>query len=570
MKNCLIRSVFKGLVVVLFLSVSSSLFAISFNEPRKVIIPQYANAVYRDLTVLDKMWFEIQADSNRIFLLELGKRPSYFWDTSKSFYLYQTLFLKFDPGIIAYNGYTENANVLTISDMNIGSGAFASEHTFLNEGSIISINNSSSTLLVNYKGNFPAHLYFGNESHTYKIFASSSTVYSKGGSDVLDVMHKVDNLYLRDAIFNGAKFPSNRVMIHYNGGKYKAQGTATEFQLSTPKPLNSQTKAQSYYAPWQLHNSGILTTASGSPCGETLPDDRCSYRSCTVVQPGQDDEEEGGTRGGCIPVNADTKDSIFYCLNKPYDSSQSGTYDPDGECYDYQEKYVGSSSDATLLYNNNKVYYDFKVEEVYSINENGSAILLSQTPKTKSDGISALSSYNSATDSWSFETSKRNFFINGGTLSNVKPVVLTDSTNDNPCFTVCGGKLCTQNYVYLRDMSRRDLKGGENSADNFWPASDGHKQNLAILTYTLGFCKKNSGTSDNSYANYENNLGTRSELIDALLIKTLDGTTTVAPDETGTWTYSKVCVKRKVHCNLAESDPDLKYNRSYKLLSTDN
>ena len=431
-------------------------------------------------------------------------------------------------------------------------------------------------MLVNYKGNFPVNLYFGNEASIYKIY-SSNTSYSKGSStSAIDISHKINHLYLRDVNFNGVKFPSNRAMIHYSGGKYKAQGTATEFRLSSPKPLNNNDSAKSYYAPWQLYNNGVLTTNADTakPCGTvTGLDKRCAKQKCSLF----------ASAITCVDIDRDTVDDEFECVNKKYSfGGSAGTYDKDytdGYCYDYQEKFLmdtkafndsTSLHDYTVLYNNNKAYYDFKVEEIYSINENGTATLISQSPKTMTNGFYSLSSYNSTTDSWTFKTTTRNFFLDGTNYNEVFPRILTDSNDDHPCFTICNGKLCSSNYVYLRDMSRRDLKGGENSSDNYWPSSDGHKQHLVMLTYTLGFCPQNNSSSDNSYGDYEDNLGERLNLIDALLIKKSNSITTVEPNATGTWDYSKVCVRRKVYCNSMEDNPELKYNRSYTLLSTDN
>lgn len=553
MKNYFYRYVFKGLILTLFLAVPISLFAINFNEPRKVIVPQYANAVYRDLTVLDKMYFETEADSSRTFLLELGKRPSYFWDADKKFHLFENL--KLQLGDVAYNNSDTNKNILMISNMNLDEGSFVSEKIFLNGNSSVTINNSSSNLLINYKGNLPVHLHFGKESIHYNIY-SLLLGYGVGNGSV-EAVHKVSSLYLRDLKFSGTgyngstgvKFRSPRMMIYFTGSQYRANGTALNFELYSP--VVSSSKAKNWYGEWNLYNNGVLKSPGQNPCGNSQ-EKVCKKKKCTANQRGS---------GTCITIeDNDHLTNVFTCEGKKFEQgSESGTYDPNDLCYDYKEETIYNDN----MYNNSNAFYEFKVEEIYNINERGNASLVSQTPKVKVVSAAyktVVSPFYSYTNSnWSLSGSGT-FLIDGQAVSDVSVKNLPYGYADNPCFKGCGGGLCGDNIVYVKDTNTRELKGSDDTI-NYWPASDGGKQHLVLRTYTMVYCPKrlNKGgdNNNNSYGEYEDNLPSdQQKLVDALLIQT----------STDYWATASVCMRRAVRCNVID---EKKYNRTYTLLSTD-
>ena len=215
---------FKIFYSICLLGVSSSLFAISFNESRRVIIPQYANAVYRDLTVLDKMYLETKGD--RVFLLELGKRPSYFWNKENRFYLYQKQNLKLNYVVYGEDG---SNNIFGINNMSLSNGSFFSEKMFFDNNSSITINGSTSNLLANYKNSLYVDLTFGEISDNYEI-NSWNVKYNSGNPELLRE-HIIKNFFIRDLSFGSVKFPSPRMMIYNKNNAFSASGTSTDFTL---------------------------------------------------------------------------------------------------------------------------------------------------------------------------------------------------------------------------------------------------------------------------------------------------------------------------------------------------
>ena len=109
MKKYLFKCVFKCLAIAFLLAIALQSFAINFNESRRVIIPQHANAVYRGLTVLDTAYIYDKTLAynqwdGRYFLIEIGKRPTFFWDRDSMFYLYQQQELTLKKFMVSYEG----------------------------------------------------------------------------------------------------------------------------------------------------------------------------------------------------------------------------------------------------------------------------------------------------------------------------------------------------------------------------------------------------------------------------------------------------------------------------------
>ena len=223
-------------------------------------------------------------------------------------------------------------------------------------------------------------------------------------------------------------------------------------------------------------------------------------------------------------------------------------------------------------YNGNKAYYEFRVEETFQYENTPSGKVvhfISQRPKTRvstnnlgeNEKLLAISTMTAAGE-WTIvprEGPLQRFYIDGTKKTVESTPNFIGSTDDNPCFDLCKGGLCADNVVYIRNVDQRELKGGTDSGDSLWPEQEGHKQDLIIRTYTLGFCPKKR----TDYGNYEDNYDSSGNLIEAMLIKQGDN-----------WTNAKVCMRRKVKCNAfvdeGGNNVDPKhFNRKYKPLSTD-
>ncbi len=524
----------KTISLICFLGISSSLFAISFNEPRSVIIPQYSNAVYRDLNVLDKMYLETK--ESRVFLLELGKRPTYFWNKKKRFYLYQKQTLKFDN--IFYNG--DKSSTFGIDNMILDQGSFFSEKMFFDNNSSITISGETSNLLANYKDSLYAAFTFGEVSDKYEI-NSLNMKYNLGNPN-LEREHIINNFFVRNLKFGSVKFPSPRMMIYNNDNSFVAVGTSLDFTLV---PANMD-NTKSYYGPWTVYGSVYPKSSGTNPCGDK-PD------ICHKIIEGRGEP--------------DTDSNLFKCVGRPQNSGYA-SYDPNypggrDYCYDYQV--VETEGDLNIyslnnskFYNNNQSSYEFKVEEVYDL-QNGTATLIEQVPvKTRVgtfDNSKAIPFGKYTGSGWKLNDVdvSQSIFINGNYVSFFGNPTAASEDSSNPCFIICNGFLCENNKVYVKNVKIRELKGGSESADvvNLWPESEGRKQDLVIITYTVGFCP--AKTVDSEYeSNYDPSKG---KLIEALLI-----------GNGSSWDIPKVCLRRRIKCNQLD---ETGYNRSYKLLSTD-
>lgn len=550
MKNYFYKYIVKGLALTMLLAISSSLFAISFNETRTVVIPRYSNAVYRSLNVLDKMFFETDNLSNRVFLLELGKRPTYFWDQNKMFYLYQSPTVTLSA--VNYNHSTVNQDVLTVDNINLGTGSFIAKGMFLDlaDNPILSINTSDAYLFMGYNGIINTEMHFGNNTNQYNVF--SNLLGFVEGTCLLDSTNMINGLYVRDLEVgpNLVKFPSPRMMVYQESGYTRGAGTAADFALANPDIGKAP---QHYYGPWETWGPsgkhGQLTTTL-YPCsatGVTTPN-RCAKIQVTCST------NKGSTDPiGCTMTQTpDTFDQEFICTaGKPYEpgTQTSGTFDPPDTCYDYQ--HVPRISNASPN-NNNNASYEFKVEEIYRIHGT-QAELIAQTPEVRVDSSNKPVALMKRTgSSWTFNNvGVTSSVIIDGVAYSIGNFVNTYDTN--PCYTLCNGKLCSSNILYVRGgYTSRELKGGANSAANTWPIQEGEQQNLRIHTYTVGFCPQK--LNNNDYLNYEVNYQQASQ---AKLLESL----------TPGGSKLSMCMRRQVQCNKISGDR--RYKRSYKLLSTD-
>ncbi len=555
MKNYFYKYVYKGLIFVLFSVFALPLLAANFNEERRVILSQNINAVYRDLLVLGKM--ELNVGSHRKFWLEIGKRPTYFWNKDNMFYLFQkqelnvAQFVRTDSTEISYP-----INNITI----LGAGSFSSKGLLLNESSDINgpysanLRENANLLLnlpdpqggdnddIKIKLNFPEVKTYNFYSKNFYVPASTSSF--NAAKHVRDVCQACGGSA-------EVKFVSPRMMIYDNGGYFTAQGTALRFENVD---IIGNSSPKHYYGPWELWGpmkdggrlSGFLRSVDddGDVCVET--EDVC----------------EG-----------DNNTSTFSC-DSVFDETT---------CYDYQEVNIRetffdsipvNAQDESRLYNDNQAHYEFKVEEAYQLyTASNSAELVSQKPKIRvtiiggTETTRPISSY--TTGGWirynvsNNEVPGQRIYINGELVKDSTTgaeiqfsnnhIGFVDSNEANPCFTICDGKLCDHDYIYVRTPQQRELKGGDDAMTiSAWPNQEGAKQDLIIRTYTVGYCP----AKRSDYNQYEKNNSGADNLIDALKIKTDNG-----------WGDAKVCMRRKVKCNKL-SEPQY-YQRTYRPLSTD-
>ena len=219
MRNYFYKNIAKSAFLAFMFLLCTPLFAADFNETRKVVLSKYNNAVYKDLTVLDSM--NLSTEGERTFLLELGKRPTYFWDLSNTYKLFQHQTLNLDK--VSYNGSSKNLDVFTVNNMNVLNGTFVSRGMFLPlSGANISILDGNANLLLNYSGNFRISL--NVEATVSDIYAYANTLAFTKGS--IGTQTPISRLNLRDLAFyiSGGQgnpvvsvpFKSPRMMI-YNG-----------------------------------------------------------------------------------------------------------------------------------------------------------------------------------------------------------------------------------------------------------------------------------------------------------------------------------------------------------------
>lgn len=556
MKNCFYKNITKSAFLAFMFLLWTSLFAADFNEPRKVVLSKYNNAVYKDLTVLDSM--NLSTEGSRTFLLELGKRPTYFWDLRNTYQLFQRQTLNLDK--VSYNNSEKNSDVFTIYNMNVLNGTFVSRGMFFpSSGANISVVDVNANLLLNYSGAFRISLNVAENVEDIDAYANT-LAFTQGS---MGTQTPISTLNLRDLAFYisgnqggsivSVPFVSPRMMI-YNGisnkSSYTAKGTSTQFKL---EPLGGLSNLKNYYGNWLLHNSGKVFSSSNSVCGDTP--NRCYHLRVNCP-----------TRGKCTVSETPTYDEFdekFTCKGETTDqANETGYYDPsDVElCYDYQ------IVNPNISYDNNDSYYEFKVQEVYTI-VGDSVTLISQIPDTRIntaiDPVKPIPlSTSTVSGDWELYSHKgtQSFYVDGELKTGVTEFKkMKNSESSNPCFYMCNGKLCAQNIFYIRNRNIQEIK---NTSANFlvssWPAFEGPIQHLLIANYTVGFCPKQ--IDDTTYATYESNY------TDNQANKLMAGMFTY--DSYSSVAKPYVCLKRLVKCNkLNESSSGAV--EKFKLLSTD-
>ncbi len=540
MKSYFYKNIYKGLISVLCFVMATPLFSANFGEHRRVIIPQNVNAVYKDLLVLDTM--ALGTARGRTFLMELGKRPSYFWYTDYMYHLFQNQTLNINN--IKTLTTDANSQTFQIGSINLDRGSFLSERLSLpytgdseNAATIVGnpnviLQNASNLLLV-FPGTLNAYINSYPTVNTYNMYSKSVSFMNASGTGIEGAR------YLRDVQVQHTsgnntytvQFVSPRMVIYNSGSNYYAQGTALEF--TTPS-LERSYAPEGYYGPWEVwgpvSQHGLLIN-SNSSSNDTI---------C-------------GTRTSQCSGDTDTEE--YHCV-----SNSTGT------CYDYQVKVISYTYGGNdVKYNSNGASYKFKVEEVYQLDSSGHVELVSQTPRTRvtatenGEEIQPISYMNNGV--WELypvngEPTDQYFYVDGGRVQ-MSNISYGSADNDPVCFTICDGKLCDEDRVHIALLSDRGLEGGTSSPASNWPEQEGAKQNLRILTYTVTFCPNRSS---NTYSQYEKNyINTDDQkFIDGLLIKSGNN-----------WVTPKVCMRRQVKCHPSGIENKF-FKRQYKPLSTDN
>ena len=589
-----------GAFFALFLNLVLPSFAINFNEPRKVILPKQANAVYGSLLVRDKMILNynqvegVVSFKNDAFMVEIGQRPFYFWDEEKRHYRLQVQDLYLDK--VKYNRADgvplDNDNVYTFGYLQVPNGSFISEDIFFRTtGSSVSLRGSDAKLLLSFRNPLPADVYLGAGVSSFNVI-SHDLNFTDGIASPLGIMSNriiPDRLTLRDyAVAVGGNllvpFPSPRMIVFNNTGtsKYRAKGTATAFRLK-PRP---DTDVSHYYGPWN-----VVSNPNGIDISTTCPVD--DENRCYKIIYGADIVEgnfsgEGG-RSGINDPNSytaikDRDDLEFTCANQrvPANPRQGVYYNPDIDhnhtdtCFDYElVELPKDSSGNPKVYDSNSASYEFTVHEMFMVK--GSTItLISQNPRFREKSVGSDSydihpiSFSTTTSQtgWSVlpKTSSYDYFqINGQRIATGSTLYKRDdATYNDICFELCGGKLCSENMVYVKSIREGGAPADRTSGSQFEepnpivaPPLQGIDHTVVSYTYTVGFCPNNLNDEYTTKA-YEINLKDEEKvnMVAGLLKKV--GTSYKAP---------KVCVRRKVRCNTLEG---MAYKgRNYRLLTVD-
>lgn len=563
MKRLFYKYIMGSAFFALFLMSVLPSYAITFNEPRKVVLPKYTNAVYGSLSVYDKMYLDLDlsdTSSKRLFLMEIGKRPTFFWNNDYSHYLQQTQNLNL--GSVLYVDPTGssfgNQDIFTIREMDVKNGSFISEGMFLKSAgdTSITMQGNDTNLIMNYTGNF--YFNFDIGSNVNKVYVYASTITFTAGNNSVNTVPVMDNVYFRDLGFyvGGAviPFPSPRMMIYNpNIGYNYAQGTATVYDLAEVGGID---EIKNYYGPWSLYNTRVVSSGS-NPCPSGTSENRCYKKKVSC---------SGTSSKSCTSDNQYDKDNeIFECAGEQYNGqTQSGTYDPvweSGSCYDYQIVNLPNN-----VYDDNGATYEFKVQEVLKVSPTGNATLVSQSPRFRtaasvnlSQTPAAISLSTTTADGWTIHSlgnTDQRIVVDGKSyVANDNTFVIQSSfSHSDICLELCNGKLCGSNKIYIRGRDVQVLK--KEFPENYMaPEQSDSEQNMLIVTYTVGFCPKQDNDSNYTSKAYENNFLSdyQNVLMNGLM--------------TSGYASSRVCMKRVVKCNSISGGSSKA--RSYRLLSTD-
>ncbi|MCR5504818.1 MAG: hypothetical protein K6E94_04565, partial [Elusimicrobiaceae bacterium] len=320
MKIKLHKHYYKGFVYALLLVVSAtSLFAAKYNEPRKVLYSIQKNALYRNLTVSGDMSLNTKDGDNRTFLMEIGKRPTYFWDSNSAMHLLQTQ--TFNINNISHNGNEDN--ILNIQSILVPQGVFLSEGGLLFKkmylysgatGSIIGLPNSiSNNLLFTLDKNAKTHIKY--HTNDLQLIAETSGTYDTNTPII-------DYLRTRDLTYNGVNFVSPRMVItkNTNNNTYSANGTARAYLELVNLTRSGDMK--SYYGDWEVYSVGACDMEEIKDKDEHVCRKWYNHKEGTPDPQGYD-----SGKGWVWDLSTD----YFTCadVKKPSDSMEPGRY------YDY-------------------------------------------------------------------------------------------------------------------------------------------------------------------------------------------------------------------------------------------
>lgn len=534
MKNSSYKHYLVGFVYYLIsLVAATSLFAAQYNEPRKVLYSKYKNALYKNLFVTGEMLLNIKKDSDRIFLMEIGKRPTYFWDSNNVYHLFQTQTLQLNDV-----QYADIADTTTfeIGIANLPQGVFLSENGFTFNNLVLTNNNAGA--IIRHSSNINFGLTFTNSETDFINLYSNDMNFniSSGFHPTIANTLTIKNLKTRDLNINGVKFVSPRMTIK-SGSTYTPSGTARDFELYA---LDETDELKSYYGDWEYYAMNSCGSYSSNS-------DTCrKYEERTWVR----DTDTGSFECVGVAYNVSMDD------RKPYDLPFNEY--PNGFCYDYL------LTSSAPIYNYPIDPYEFKVQEILRVPEAGNPVLIDQTPKFRTirtnDNNKIPTSINTG-NAWAVydknHLSDYIFWVNEAKIENLPNLPIIPSNNTQPCVTVCNGQSCTTNRLYIRDNRQiRVINDNGINVQNHWAlSSEQQKNKIAVAEYTIGVCPAISSSINAQYAQYEQNYN--ANMMNGIIVQS--GNNFVAP---------QVCLRRKVLCSHGQNDGN-GIGRNYKLLSTD-
>ena len=553
MKINLHKCLVKGFVYILLSVVATvSLYASQYNEPRKVLSAVYKNALYKNLTVPGEM--KLDTKEGRTFLMEIGKRPTYFWSSVNAFHLLQTQTLTLNT--IRYN--KEVDNTFRVNNINIPNAFFISEGGMSFKG--LELSNNEAGILVEHSDTTNMSLNIKNIGNiTVKFNANNMSLIEPNGltpENSLTTIPTIYKLKTRDLQINGINFVVPRMTITNESGVYVAHGTATNFELPDISESTGD-KILHYYGDWEVVPAGLgATVGVTASCGDLTAD---NHETCRKVKKG----DEGN------PI-WDDQASSFTCEGRTDAPNAGDIYDyklegySDGFCYDY---YIPPTQKR---YSYTYDVFEFKVQEVFRVPKTGDIELIEQTPRfrIKKDTNKETAISKDIEGAWSiFESGNLNndynFLVNRNPIS-INGFTIVPADEEHPCLTACqnDGASCISNQLYIRNNRRVIFVDDSNVVTSthvtHWSIpSEQDASKLAVVEYTIGVCPADSSTA---YADYEQNFVANSgsiKMMNGMLIPS--GSNFVVP---------KVCLRRQVKCNHGVNVGKGK-SRYYKPLTTD-
>lgn len=589
------KYILTGGLFSLFVNLILPSFAVTFNEPRKVVLPQHTNAVYGSLFVRDTMYLNFISKNNVLgkvdaFLMEIGQRPLYFWDPDISTHHLQQQILNL-YGTVNLSGSgtpMDNSDVFTVSSVKVPNGTFISEDMFFRTTEPeVNIRGNQAKLFMNY--NRPLKVYFQVGGKVDSINATVHDLNLFKGHGLADPpKNYITTLMVRDfAVSVGntlIPFPSPRMMLFNapNTTVYRPKGTSTEFKLVSKETIAN---TQHYYGPWQL-----VQAASGvdenTTCGSMT-------NKCFKQKYGIDSVVPNKTPGGGAKTNDPQYDVSYYYDNEtneftcadeiwPGSSAVSGQwYNPVLEgtntCYDYQLIQLPKDDlGKPGVYDSNAAAYEFKVQELLKVKD-GNVTLVEQNPlfrggRLSTGGIGSVAistSTGSSSVDWTIRpfSGVQTFYIDGRSVSASQDLIKLeeDVSYGDACFKLCNGKICDKSRAYVK----RSREGGVPAVRGTSPQQPDPNPIVAppyqspdatyvTYTYTVGFCPKNSDNDAYTNDKYEINIKGENQAHLVTGLARPSGTVYKAP---------KVCVRRPVKCNVNQCSGGSGSARTYRFLS---